>query len=400
MGSMTTALQNSETTARPRAGSWSAVWALTLCVSTLIASEFMPVSILTPIAADLQVSEGAAGQAIAVSGLFAVLTSLSISSLIRKIDRRTVLLGLTTLMLVSGLIVAVAPNYLVFMIGRALIGVVVGGFWSMSAATVMRLVPENQVPRALAVLNGGNALATTIAAPMGSFLGQYIGWRGAFLIIVPLAAITFAWQWLTLPAMAPESRGTPASALGVLKIRQVRGGMLAVALLFAGQFALFTYLRPFLEGVTELTVSMLSLVLLAMGAAGLLGTAFIGRAVQRSLGATLVIAPLVMAAVALGLVALGSSAWPTTLLLGVWGLIGTALPVAWWTWLSRTLPEDAEAGGGLMVAVVQLAITLGAAGGGLLFDVAGHRATFLASAALLGASAVVSVVSARRPAAA
>lgn len=93
MGGMTTAHALPDTTALSREGSSSAVWALTLCVSTLIASEFMPVSILTPIAADLAVSEGAAGQAIAVSGLFAVLTSLSISSLIRKVDRRVVLLS-------------------------------------------------------------------------------------------------------------------------------------------------------------------------------------------------------------------------------------------------------------------------------------------------------------------
>ena len=112
------------------------MWALTLCVSTLIASEFMPVSILTPIASDLQLTEGAAGQAIAVSGLFAVLTSLSIATLTRGIERRRLLLGLTLLMLVSGLTVAFAPNYLVFLTGRALLGVVVGGFWSMSAATV------------------------------------------------------------------------------------------------------------------------------------------------------------------------------------------------------------------------------------------------------------------------
>ena len=88
-----------ETTAEPRrraeAASWGSVFALTLCVATLIASEFMPVSLLTPIASDLGVSEGTAGQAIAVSGLFAVLTSLSISSVTRGIDRRTVLLSLT-----------------------------------------------------------------------------------------------------------------------------------------------------------------------------------------------------------------------------------------------------------------------------------------------------------------
>ena len=209
---------------------WSEVWALTLCVSTLIASEFMPVSILTPIATELRISEGAAGQAIAVSGLFAVLTSLSLSSVTRGIDRRKVLLGLSGLMLVSGLVVALAPNYVVLMVGRAMIGVVIGGFWSMSAATVMRLVPTSQVPRALAVLNGGNALATTVAAPLGSFLGQYIGWRGAFFVVVPLAAITFAWQWLALPSMPSPGGGMGASAL----VAHRRSGGRAVPMLFAG----------------------------------------------------------------------------------------------------------------------------------------------------------------------
>jgi predicted MFS family arabinose efflux permease len=378
------------------AGGWGAVLALTLCVSTLIASEFMPVSILTPIASDLRVSEGVAGQAISVSGLFAVLTSLAISSLTAGIDRRLLLLALTALMLVSGLMVAAAPSFVVLMAGRALLGIVVGGFWAMSAATVMRLVSEDRVPKALALLNGGNALATTIAAPLGSFLGQYIGWRGAFFIVVPLAAATFAWQWLTLPPMPSDRSVRSASALGLLRRPEARNGMAALGLLFAGQFALFTYLRPFLEDVTRLSVSLLSLVLLIMGAAGLAGTWLIGRVVARSLAATLIAAPLAMAAVALGLVAAGAMPVPTAALLALWGLIGTAVPVAWWTWLSRALPDDAEAGGGLMVAVIQLAIAAGAAGGGFLFDAAGHRATFMASAALLAASALLATLAARR----
>lgn len=386
-----------ETGAPPSGRSgWSAVWALTLCVSTLIASEFMPVSLLTPIASDLHVSEGAAGQAIAISGLFALLTSLALSTIIRGLDRRRVLLGLTVLMLVSGLIVAAAPNYLVLMIGRALIGVVIGGFWSMTTATVMRLVSEDQVPRALATLNGGNALATTIAAPLGSFLGQYIGWRGAFLIVVPLAAATFAWQWLTLPAMRSDRDEARRSTLGLLRDPAIRIGMLAVALMFAGQFMLFTYLRPFLERTTGMSVSLLSLALLVMGAAGLLGTTLIGRVIARGLTVPLVLAPIAMAGIALMLVALGGHALPTVILLGLWGLIGTALPVAWWTWLSRTLPDDAEAGGGLMVAIVQLAIMSGAAGGGLLFDTGGHGLTFVTSAVILVASGLIGTRSARR----
>src|SRR3982750_895172 len=101
-------------------GGWSAVLALTLCVSALIASEFMPVSLLTPIASDLRLTEGAAGQAISISGLFAVLTSLAISSLTAGIDRRALLLGLTVAMLLSGLLVALAPTYALLMAGRAL----------------------------------------------------------------------------------------------------------------------------------------------------------------------------------------------------------------------------------------------------------------------------------------
>jgi predicted MFS family arabinose efflux permease len=283
------------------------------------------------------------------------------------------------------------------MVGRAMIGVVIGGFWSMSAATVMRLVPEDQVSRALSLLNGGNALATIVAAPLGSFLGQYIGWRGAFFLVVPLAAITFAWQWLTLPAMPSDRSAGGSSALGLLRRPAARFGAAAVAMLFAGQFALFTYIRPFLEGVTQLSASALSLVLLMMGLGGLFGTWVFGRLVARFPSATLILAPVGLAVVACALVAAGSFALPTAGLLVLWGAIGTGAPVAWWTWIARRFPTDAEAGGGLLVAIVQLAITLGAAGGGLLFDAAGYRATFLASAALLAAGALLAALDARVP---
>jgi predicted MFS family arabinose efflux permease len=378
-----------------RVSGWGAVFALTLCVATLIASEFMPVSLLTPIAADLRISEGRAGQAIAVSGAFAVLTSLGISSATRGIDRRRVLLALAALMLVSGVMVAFAPNAAVFMAGRALVGVVIGGFWSMSAATVMRLVPERDVPRAMGLLNGGNALATTVAAPLGSFLGQYVGWRGAFFAVVPLALLTLGWLHASLPSMPSERTAGGATVFRVLRRRQVPAGMLAVSLLFLGQFALFTYLRPFLETVTRVDVSTLSLLLLVMGAAGLLGTWLIGLALRTRLYGLLVAMPMAMAAVAVALTVLGGSPLAVGLLLAGWGLIGTAAPVAWWTWLSRVLPDDAEAGGGLMVAVVQLAIALGATAGGVVYDASGYRSTFALSAATLGASALLAAAALR-----
>lgn len=366
-----------------RTGAWGAVLAMTLCVFVLIVSEFMPVSLLTPIASELAITEGHAGQAISISGVFAVLTSLLIAPLAGRFDRRTVLLALTLLMTLSGAVVALAPNYTVLMLGRALLGVTIGGFWALSTATVMRLVPAASVPRALAILNGGNALAATIAAPLGSFLEAVIGWRGVFFCVVPLAAMALCWQMMSLPAMRAQRRSDALAVFRLLGRSPVALGMAAILFLFMGQFALFTYLRPFLEGVTGVGVSMLSLLLLVIGVSGLAGTLLIGSLLNRRLYLVLMVIPALMAAIALGLIGLGDGIVATALLLAAWGLVATPAPVGWGTWLSRTLPEEAEAGGGLMVATIQLAITFGAVVGGMLFDAVGYQATFGTGAALL-----------------
>lgn len=375
---------------------WNGVFAMTLCVFALIASEFMPVSLLTPMAVDLHVTEGMAGQGIAISGAFAVLTSLSISWIAGTLNRKTLLLALAGLMAVSGAIVGLAPNYLTYMVGRALIGVVIGGFWSMSAATAMRLVSATQVPKALAIFNGGNALATVIAAPLGSYLGSIIGWRGAFFCLVPIAAVAFIWLWISLPTMKVEPR-TPGTGnvLKLLRNRSVALGMAGCGAFFMGQFALFTYLRPFLETVTRVDVSTLSLVLLVIGIAGFIGTLIIGLFIRRGLFRTLIVIPVLMALIALALIPFGTSVVVVGALLGFWGLLATAAPVGWWSWIAQALPKNAEAGGGLMVAVIQLAIALGSTVGGLLFDSRGYQSTFVVSAAVLLLAAFVTVLTFR-----
>ena len=388
------------TPAQHRAGEqpafWSGVFAMTLCVFALVASEFMPVSLLTPIAADLKVSEGLAGQAISVSGAFAVLTSLSISALAGRMSRKTLLLWMTGLMFLSGPVIALAPNYATYMAGRVLIGVSIGGFWSMSAATAIRLVPPLQVPRALAIFNGGNALATVVAAPLGSYLGAVIGWRGAYFCLAPVALLAFVWQWMSLPSMHAEERAAGSgNVFKLLKNPLVASGMAAVSIFFMGQFTLFTYVRPFLETVTRVEASTLSFILLAIGVAGFIGTVLISAWLNRSFYGTLIAIPLVMGAIAVALIAFGSWVAGVVALLGVWGLVATAAPVGWWTWVARTMPDNSEAGGGLMVAAVQLAIGLGSTIGGLLFDMSGYQSTFAVSAVLLLISAFLAFLASR-----
>jgi predicted MFS family arabinose efflux permease len=381
MSTFDATLGRATVTAHPPA--WGAVFSMALCVVVLIASEFMPVSLLTPIAQDLGISQGQAGQAISISGFFAVLTSLLNTPLTGRFDRKKVLLSFSLLLTISGLVVTFAHDGVMFMSGRALLGVAIGGFWSMSTATVMRLVPKDSVAKGLALINGGNALAATVAAPLGSFLGQYIGWRGSFFLVVPLAVLAFAWQWASIPAMRSEASTRSSNPFRLLGNPQVAIGMLAIMLLFMGQFAVFTYLRPFLETVTHVSVTSLSLMLLLLGVFGVIGTYLIGSLLRHRMYAYLIGIPLSMAIIAAVLIAFGSSTLAVGLLLAAWGLVATPAPVAWGLWLSKTLPDDAEAGGGLMVATIQLAITMGAGLGGFMFDAMGGWSPFAFGVAVL-----------------
>jgi len=235
-----------------------------------------------------------------------------------------------------------------------------------------------------------------VAAPLGSYLGGIIGWRGAFLCLAPLALIALAWQWISLPSMKATPRApSSANVFSLLKSPLVAVGMLAVGIFFMGQFMLFTYVRPFLETVTAVDVRMLSMILLVLGIAGFAGTVLVGRFLKASLYRTLIVIPLIMAAIALALIAFGKWTPAVFVLLGFWGLVATAAPVGWWAWLAKSLPRDAEVGGGLMVAAVQLSIALGSTIGGVLFDGSGYRATFVTSATLLLIAAGLAALTAR-----
>lgn len=272
---------------------------------------------------------------IAISGIFAVFTSLFIASFTQNLNRKTPMLVLTAMMGLSGAIVGLADSYLMYMVGRALIGVVIGGFWSMSAAIAMRLVPQHDVPKALAVFNSGNALAIVVAAPLGAYLGSVIGWRGAFLSLIPISMFTILWQWVSLPSMPSHSENKESGSV----------------------FAVFILLKR-------------KEVAIGIGAVGLF---FL----------TLIVIPVVMACVAAGLIVFSGSLILVATLLVVWELIATSAPVGWWSWVAKVFPDDAEAGGGLMVAVIQFSIALGATLGGIVFDTFGYEATFIISALIL-----------------
>ncbi len=370
---------------------WSAVYAMALGVFALVTAEFLPASLLTPLAQSLSISEGTAGQAVTVTAAVALVTSLLTAVLTRGIDRRRVLLAFSLLLVASNVLVASATSFTAILLGRVLLGVALGGFWTMSAATAMRLVPPAMVPRALSVIFSGVAVATIAAAPLGSYFGHLIGWRNVFYAAGAIGALSFAAQLATLPSMPPSGTTRLRTLVDVLRRPTVGMGMFATVLVFTGHFAFFTYLRPFLEDVAGVGVNALSAILLGYGVANFLGTPLAGRLLERGLRPMLIAMPALMVALALALAALGPLAAIDAVLVAVWGAAFGGVPVSWTTWVTRTVPDEAESAGGLIVASVQLAIALGAAAGGVVFDARGATGVFVAAAVVL-AVAVATIV--------
>ena len=383
--------------AEPAAPAWMAVFSLAMGVFGLLTAEYLPASLLTLMATDLGVSEALAGQAVTVTAVVALFAGLLVPGLTRGIDRRWVLLGFSTLMVASNLLVAVSSSFAVLLLMRILLGIALGGFWSMAAAVAMRLVPSALLPRALSIIFSGIAIGTVVAVPLGSYLGGLYGWRSAFFAAAAVGMVTLAFQSLTLPHLAPRRPTRLRTVFEVLQRPGIAMGMFGCVLVHSGHFAMFTYVRPFLEGTTGIGPQGLSLMLLGFGVANFFGTLLAGRLLEHHPLATLVLMPALVGVAALALVLLPPSLPGQAVLLAIWGLAFGGVPVAWSNWVASAVPDQAESAGGMVVASVQSAIATGAAAGGAVFSLGGSAGVFIAAAVLMLLAALLIALRVRVP---
>ncbi|WP_434040189.1 purine ribonucleoside efflux pump NepI [Klebsiella pneumoniae] len=366
--------------ARPN---WSAVFAVAFCVACLITVEFLPVSLLTPMALDLGISEGMAGQSVTTTAFVAMFSSLFITTVIGKTDRRYVVILFSLLLTFSCLLVSFADSFTPLLLGRACLGLALGGFWAMSASLTMRLVPMRVVPKALSIIFGAVSIALVIAAPLGSFLGGLIGWRNVFNGAAVMGVLCTLWVLKALPSLPGESASQQQNMFGLLKRPGVMAGMCAIFMAFAGQFAFFTYIRPVYMTLAGFDVDGLTLVLLSFGIASFIGTSLSSVLLKRSVKAALAIAPLVLTACAVALVLWGESKIIASTVAIIWGFAFALIPVGWSTWITRSLSDQAEKAGSIQVAVIQLANTCGAAVGGIALDHLGLLSPLVLSGILM-----------------
>ena len=347
---------------------WAGIASLALGVFGLVTAEFLPASLLTAMANDLGISDGAAGQAVTATALVGAAAALTIPVLTRNIDRKRVVLALTLLLIVSNILAATANSLSVLMVSRALLGIGLGGFWSMAAALAMRLVPGDVFARAMSIILTGVSVATVCAAPIGAYMGGLWGWRSAFVAAGIVSAVTFAAQCVTIPALPPRDHPNLKIMAELLRRPNVRVALLVVLLVISGHFAGFTYVRPLLEQVTHLSVGTISAALLAYGVGGFFGNFAGAFLAERSERLAIAAGGALIAALAAMLWAAGASAPVAVVAVALWGFAFGAFPVGFQTWIVRAAPDHAEGAGGLLVAAFQVAIAGGAIGGGILVD--------------------------------
>jgi predicted MFS family arabinose efflux permease len=288
---------------------WAAVLSLAMGVFGLVTAEFLPASLLTPIAADLGVTVGAAGQTVTATAIVGIFAGLLMPIFTRRFDRRLVMWSLSLLLIVSSLLAAIATNLVTLLAARLLLGIGIGGFWSMMAAMAMRLVSPRLLPRALSIVFTGVSVATVSAAPIGAYLGDLVGWRAVFGISAAIGAVTLLVQMLTIPKLPPQNMPNLRTLLELLRRPSVRLVLVTILLSISGHFAGFTYIRPFLEQVPALSIELISLVLLAYGIGGFFGNLLGAAVTERSAQLSVILGSALIAVTAFALVGFGASLW-------------------------------------------------------------------------------------------
>ncbi|WP_369787942.1 MFS transporter [Rouxiella sp. WC2420] len=357
---------------------WLAVMSLACGTFALVNTEFLPIGLLSPIAHALNVSEGQAGWAIMLPGLVAALAAPLLMLFSRKLNRRTLLLLLSSAIILSNAIAMFAQTFPALLLGRLILGIGVGGFWAFAIPAGRRLVSEAQSSRAISLISAGVAVGTVAGVPAGAFIGELFGWRMAFTINTVLAVAVFIYQWAALPSLPAKNSLGLGSLLTVAKIKGVRRGLIIGIFMAAAQFSAYTYLEPWLRFQVRLSASDLSLLLMGYGVAGLIGT-FLTEVTVREFGVKKAFLGNILLLACSVLIAsqLSNSIMAASILVILWGLAFGALPVCLNIWIYQAAPAMFESGSALMVCVFQIALACGAFFGGLLADTQGTSAAFI-----------------------
>ncbi|MET7619221.1 MFS transporter [Streptomyces sp. NPDC005408] len=367
---------------------WLAVVSVMLGIFSIVTTEILPIGLLTTIGSSFTISDGMAGLMMTMPGFLAAISAPLVTVATARIDRRLMLCVFMLLLALANFLAAAAPTYWLVLVSRVMVGITIGGFWSIGAGLAPRLVRPESVGRATAVIFSAVPLGSVLGVPVGTFIGDVSGWRMAFVVMGILTVGVLIMMLVVIPALPPEEVTRLNVLGGMLRSTNTRFALLATFLVVLAHFGAYTYVTPFLEDVTRVSTGAITVFLLVYGAAGIVGNFVGGSMVGRHPRATFGVAAGMIAGATLLLPVLGRWGIGAIALLIVWGIAYGAVPVSSQTWFSKAAPHAPEAASVLFTASFQATISIGALVGGLIVD----RTSPSTVMALAGATAVLMVV--------
>lgn len=348
---------------------------LTLAVTAFAigVAEFIIVGILPSISAAFDISLASAGSLVGLYALALAIGTPFIVIGLGRFARKPVLLGLIAVFLVGNLISALAPNYPLLLLGRIITALAHGSFFAIGATVAASLAREGQASKAIAVMFAGLTLAMVIGVPLGSYLGNALGWRLPFYAVSLLALLALLATAAWLPRQAASNSGNALAQLSALGSPAIWAMMAVTVLGFGASFSAFTFITPILTDITGFSATGASSLLLVFGVATMIGNLLGGRLSdslgwERTLRLLFVALALVLAALALAL------PYKSLMVLTVfvWGIVAFGMTPAFQTGMLATArlhtPRAVDFASGLNISAFNLGITLGERAGSLLVE--------------------------------
>ncbi|WP_240440351.1 MFS transporter [Pseudomonas aeruginosa] len=340
------------------------VLALAVTAFAIGVAEFIVVGVLPAIAGDLGVPLARAGGLVGLYALaLAVGTPIVVLALAR-LPRKPLLLGLVAVFLAGNLLSALAPSYELLLAGRILTAVAHGSFFAIGATVAARLAPEGQASRAIAVMFAGLTLAMVIGVPLGSLIGNGLGWRLPFFAVAALAALAWLATARWVPALPTPAAGPAGTQLAALASPPILAMMSITVLGFGASFPAFTFVTPILTDITGFSTHAASGLLVVFGMATLVGNLAGGRWAAR-LGWPVALRRMLIGLL-LALVVLAVALpwkWAIVPLLFAWGGLAFGLSPGFQAGMLETAqrwtPRAVDFASALNIAAFNLGITLG-----------------------------------------
>jgi len=378
-----------------------ALLALTLGAFAIGTTEFVIVGLIPTIAADLHVSLPSAGLLVSLYALGVAIGAPVLTALTGRVPRKALLVALMLLFTIGNLVAWMAPGYGSLIVARVLTGLAHGVFFSIGSIIATSVVAKDKAASAIAIMFTGLTVALVTGVPLGTFIGQHLGWRATFLAVAALGVIALLGSLLFVPRELPRSAAaTFGQQFAVLAQPRLLLVYAMTALGYGGTFLSFTFLASILQDVSGFSANAVSAVLLVYGVSVAIGNLWGGRLADRR--GPIPALSLIFGLLALVLLVLTFTAYNQWLvLLTVLALGAVAfgnlpgLQVYVVQQAQRFVPQATDVASGLNIAAFNIGIALGAWLGGLVVDHIGLMHTPWIGALVVLAALALTVLSGR-----